>query len=739
MAKRRSYLSRMAVCLAAGVLTVAVSVALRVVDPAPVSALRSLTFDFFQRLSPREYSDVPVRIVDIDDQSLAELGQWPWPRTQLAALVSRLTDLGAAAIALDIILAEPDRTSPAQIIETLNLSEDAHRKQVSDLLAGLPDHDATLAAALRQGPVVLGYTSTDQANNRRPPVKGGFAFAGANPTEVLPPFRGAITNLPVLDEAARGSGNLSMGSEGASGVTRRLPLVFSDGSRTYFGLSLEALRIAQGAATITVRSTGASGESDGGRAALVDLKAGDFRVPLTAEGELVLHYDRNRPERYVSARDVLDASRTEALRPRLEGQIVFVGTSAAGLLDQRVTALGEVVAGVSIHAQAAEQILAQDFLLRPDWATGLELVATTMLAFVVSLLLLVLGARWAATVIVGAIVAILGGTWLAFTEWKMLLDPVFPVMSAVTLYFIITAVLYFTTDRDKRFVREAFGRYLAPELLAELENSPDKLKLGGELRDMTILFMDIRDFTPISERLSAEELIEFLNTLFTPLTEAIQGERGTVDKYIGDSIMAFWNAPVDVPDHAARACAAALKMIAIVDHMNREDAFGFAARGFADLKVKIGIGLNTGEACVGNMGSESRFNYSVVGDAVNTASRIESSCKAVGASLLLSENTLNQAGALAALEAGEVALKGKSSAMKLFALFGDRKVAAEAGFRKLGAEHGRLLAALRAGDQSESLEALLNCRVLGGQQTAQFYEVFSQQVRALPRARERKR
>jgi adenylate cyclase len=325
-----------------------------------------------------------------------------------------------------------------------------------------------------------------------------------------------------------------------------------------------------------------------------------------------------------------------------------------------------------------------------------------------------------------------GGAWFAFTELRLLIDPVFAVLSASLLYFIITAVLYFTTDRDKRFVREAFGRYLAPELLAELEGSPEKLKLGGEIKDMTIMFMDIRDFTPISEKLTAEELIEFLNALFTPLTDAIQSEKGTVDKYIGDSVMAFWNAPVTVANHVAHACAAALKMRAVVDQMNSADAFGFAARGFPELKVKIGIGLNTGEACVGNMGSEKRFNYSVVGDAVNTAARIESSCKAVGAPILISEATASEVPDFAVLEAGAIPLKGKSSAVKLFALLGDQTHAATAEFRRLADEHKRLLMAIADNDTAESWDALLSCRLIGGADLAVFYAGFVDVIRRLP-------
>ena len=194
------------------------------------------------------------------------------------------------------------------------------------------------------------------------------------------------------------------------------------------------------------------------------------------------------------------------------------------------------------------------------------------------------------------------------------------------------------SDREKRFIRQAFGQYLVPELIKKLEESPGALKLGGETRRLSIMFLDIRGFTGISEALSADELVTLLNRLFSPLSDAIFREQGTIDKYIGDSIMAFWNAPVEVPDHPLRACRAALAMRAIVDELNAGDAFGFAARGRSDLQVKIGVGINTGTACVGNMGSERRFNYSVIGDAVNVAARIEASCKEMGVDILISES-----------------------------------------------------------------------------------------------------
>ncbi|MPR12434.1 CHASE2 domain-containing protein [Microvirga tunisiensis] len=599
----------------------------------------------------------------------------------------------AGGVAFDIIFAEPDRTSPSRYIDQLDLDDAGMGQQAYTQLRRLPDHDQVLAEAMATVPVVVGFATTERPNDRRPMRKAGFAFAGTVPTAILPPFQGSVTSLPLFDEAARGAASLSLGQDSASGIVRQIPLLLSDGRQIYPGLALEALRVAQGATSITVRSTGASGEQTSRPPALVELRVGQFTVPMTAEGELFLRFGRNRPERLVSARDVLDPDRHQSIRSRIEGHIVFIGTSAAGLHDRRVTPLAESVAGVTIHAQAVEQIIAQDFLRRPDWAKGLEILLTIGAGGFVALLLGRLSARYAAVVMIGAIAALFGGAWLTFSRLSLLVDPLYPSLGAVAVYLAVTSLLYLTTDREKRFVRQAFSRYLAPELLQKLEAAPDQLRLGGEIRPMTILFMDVRDFTPISERLSPEALIRFLNTLFSPLTEAIQECHGVVDKYIGDSIMAFWNAPVEVPNHAALACSAALKMQAIVDHLNATDAFGLRSGEAPELIVHIGIGLNTGEACVGNMGSENRFNYSVVGDAVNVAARIESSCKGAGAPILISEEAAREVEGFAVLEAGLVPLKGKSKPMKLFALVGDPAVARTSAFQELARDHHRLLAA----------------------------------------------
>jgi len=458
-----------ALALAAAAATLAAMTALRAIDPPLVTAVRELTFDSYQRLAPRPHDDLPVRVVDIDEPSLAAFGQWPWPRTRLAALVSRLGDLGAAAVAFDMIFSEPDRTSPVRVAGTLELGDDADAQRVAALLARLPDHDRIFAAALEKAPVITGFAALPDANERRPAAKAAIAFAGASPAAILRPFPGATTNLPILDEAASGVGGVSLSRRDSAGVVRRVPMLFSDGDRIYPGLAVEALRVAQAQKSLMIRSTGASGDADTGRPALLDLKVSEFRVPVTAEGELWMRYDRDRAERYVSAKDVLDPAKEAEIRPRIEGQIVFVGTSAAGLLDLRATALGEIVPGVSIHAQAAEQILAQTFLSRPDWADGLEVVATLILGVMVTALLLGLGAHYSFAV--GGVVAVLavGGSWFVFSRQGILLDALFPSIGALAAYLAVTAVLYIATDREKRFVRQAFGQYLAPALLAKLE------------------------------------------------------------------------------------------------------------------------------------------------------------------------------------------------------------------------------------------------------------------------------
>lgn len=701
---------------------------IRAVDPVPVAQLRERTFDAYQILRPRPYTDLPVRIVDIDEASLAALGQWPWPRDVVASMVNRLNEFGAAVIAFDVTFAEPDRASPHRVIDSIKNRDPFEMQRMRAALAQLPDNDRVFATAIDQAPVVLGFAAARTPNSQRPSVSAGFALAGAEPGDVSSRFDGTATNLELFDQVAKGVGGLNLSSRDKSGIVRRVPMLFTDGGKVYPSLVSEALRVAQQQKSIVVRGTGASGEVDSGARALVDLRIGEFKVPLTAEGEVWVYFDHDRPQRYVSVKDVLDPDKADEMKAKLEGHIIFVGTSAAGLHDSWPTPLGEFVPGVSVHAHATEQILSQTFLYRPDWTFGAEILATIVLGLLLTALLLMLGARYASATLVAVFVLGIAGSWFAFTQFGMLFDPVYPLLSASSTYFAVVGVLYVASDREKKFVRQAFGQYVAPELLSKLESAPEMMRLGGETRVITIMFMDVRGFTPISEGLTAEELVEFINRLLSPLTDTIQAELGTIDKYIGDAIMAFWNAPLDIPDHPLRACRAALKMRAVLAQLNANDAFGFRARGKTTHQVRIGIGVNTGEACVGNMGSEKRFNYSAMGDVVNTTSRIESACKDVGFDIVISGDTLKEVPQLAFLEAGEFELKGKSQALKLYALVGDETVAAGPEFKALARHHAELLEAIAADNAAKATSALEQCRTLGGPLMSTLYERIEQRV-----------
>ena len=708
--------------------------ALRAFDPAPVAHLRERSFDIYQHLQPRPYADFPVRIVEIDEVSLAQYGQWPWPRTLIAQFVQRLNDLGAAVIALDMIFPEPDRTSPSRLANALTIPDAAEAGRIKNFMAQLPDHDELLAETIKQAPVVLGFGTDKVANNRRPPIKTGVAVAGVDPTAVVQRFNGTISSLDILDAAASGIGSMNVSGQDKSGVIRRVPLLFTDGNKVFPNLGVEALRVAQQQKSIVIRGTRASGEMDTGLSALVDMRIGQFPVPLTGTGEMWIYFDHDRPERYVSMKDILDPAKEDQVKPKIDGQIVLVGTSAAGLLDIWPTPLGELVPGTSIHAQSIEQIVGQTFLKRPDWSAGVEIVATVMLGVLLTVLLLALGAQYAALAGVLIIAAGLALSWFAFSKAGFLLDPVYPSIGAGATYLAVVGFLYVATDREKKFVRRAFSQYVAPELLHKLEKAPQSLQLGGEAKEITIMFMDVRDFTPVSEGLSAVELVEFMNTLLSALNDAIQVELGTIDKYIGDSIMAFWNAPIDIPQHPLHACRAAVKMRDAVAELNDRDAFGFRNRGLPD--VKIGIGLHTGEACVGNMGSHRRFNYTAMGDVVNTTARIESSCKAVGMDIVVSAEIVRGAPGFAFLEAGAMPLKGKSLPIKLFGLVGDEEKAASPEFAELSRRHAELVTAIAERRLAEANNALAHCRALGGALLNNFYNRFEEQIAKLsPAAR----
>lgn len=691
------------VVYAIGLVAIALTVALKLTEPPPLRVLSDLVFDTYQLLAPRPHGDAPVRIIDIDEESLAQLGQWPWPRSRVAELIERAAGFGAAAIALDIVFAEPDRTSPRRMVAELQRLGGKNGELPA--LDGLPDNDETLAETLGRLPVAAGMILTHDESIRQPRAKAGFAFAGADPRRYLPSHSAAVSNLSILEAKAPGLGFFSFEAD-RDRIIRRVPLIARIGDELYPALSLEALRLAQGASSIVIKSTGASGEANPtAREAMTALKIGAFEAQTTAQGELYAYYARPRADLTIPAWRVLAAEASDAaLRQLLDGHIVFVGTGAPGLRDLVATPLTPSTPGVNVHAEVVDQILAGVFLARPDWAPGAELAVGLLL----SLLMLIASPRFGAlscAVIGGAFVAaICAGSWYAFREHRFLFDPVYPSLAAGFVYLIVSGSLFFTSEQERRFVREAFGRYLAPALVDRLADDPSLLSLGGEDRELTILFCDVRGFTTVSEGLTPQALTSLVNGFLTPMTEVLLEHEATIDKYIGDSIMAFWNAPLGAPEHAAAACTAALAMVARLEALNREGALSTAAG--RELRLHMGVGLNTGVCCVGNLGSAQRFSYSALGDAVNLASRIEGLTKHYGVAILVGEKTAAAASEMALLEADRVQVVGKNEAVSIYALLGDPSVAETPGFRALATHHRTMLEAYRARRWDTALAAI---------------------------------
>jgi adenylate cyclase len=628
-------------------------------EPFGVRALRDLEFDAFQRWRPREYNaETPVRVVAIDDESLRRLGQWPWPRATVAELIEKLRTAGAATIVIDVLFAEPERAQ-----------------------GDAGDGDKLLAEAIGKGNVVLGMAFADQG--LKPLVKAGFATAGDDPRRFLPRFTGALLPLEAMREAAAGLGAMNFIPD-RDLVVRELPTVFNVGGELVPSLSAEALRVAQGASTFVVRSTNASGDRTfGEQTGVTSIKIGAVETLTGRNGAIRIRYAGSRPERQIEAWRILSG---EFDPKAVEGAIVLFGATASALYDLRATPLENAVAGIDIHAEMIESVLAGAHLTRPDFMNGVE----TLLVLIGGLFGIAAAARLpplSGAVVTGVLVTgFIFVSSVAYLHLQQLFDPLWPSASSIACFGIAGVSVLRRTERERRQIRDAFGHYLSPTVVESLARDPSRLVLGGETRILTVLFSDIRGFTSRAERLSAEDVVGFLNSIHTPLTQHVLDAGGTLDKFMGDGMMAFWNAPVEVPDHVRAALHTALAMqrtVAEMDERLRADA---AAHGGPAGALAIGIGIHTGPACVGNIGSAQRFDYSAIGDTVNSAARIEPLCKTFRVGILVSDAVAEAAPKFAYLYIGSVALRGRQSETELYVLHGDETANTEE-FRHFRARH----------------------------------------------------
>lgn len=652
-------------------LLLATALFLQIYDPIVLSSFRDRIFDIYQQSHPRApQSPRPVIVIDIDEQSLLHLGQWPWPRTLLAELVDKLTEMGAAVIGFDILFAEPDRLSPDKMPENIpDLPPD-----IEERLRALPSFDDIFAQSIAESRVVLGIsviTNVTGANNLGLNRIPSFAILGPHPRKYLKGYPALIGNIEVLDEAAKGRGMISLAQD-FDGIVRRVPLANRVGHQIIPSLALDMLRVA------TERNVIIQASDNG----IVGFKVAGTLVPTDTRGRIRIKYAEYDPSLYISALDVV----TGAVDPaRISGKLVLVGTSATGLKDLRASPLMANLPGVEMHLQLLENIWTDSYLFRPDFIAIFEWTGTLVTGLLLILLAPLVGARTTLGLLVFISVTAIGSSIFFFVYKSILIDVSYTLLVSILVYITMVYSNYRGTEQERTRIRNAFAHYLSPELVERLSASPESLVLGGEEREMTFMFCDVREFTVISEayRHDPRGLTHLINRFLTPMTDEILRHNGTVDKYMGDSIMAFWNAPLENPHHPKDAADAALQMRVRLVDLNAKLKEEAEAENRPFKALRIGIGLNTGVCIVGNLGSEQRFDYSVLGDPVNLASRLEGQTKEYGISPIVGESTAAAIPDYALIKLDLIAVKGKEEAVFIYGLFGDAEHATRTDFQSM--------------------------------------------------------
>jgi adenylate cyclase len=695
-------------------------VPLRLANPRPLEELRVRTFDLFQVLHPRQQTSHPVAIVDIDEDSLKAIGQWPWPRTTIADLVTRITQLGALTMGFDVIFAEPDRMSPAVAEQSFRGIDPETRAK----LDSLPSNDQVLADAIKQSRVVVGQAGTaipTPKSQAEMMLQTGFAIRGPDPSPDLLTFPGLLRNVLPIEEAAAGRGLLTINPE-SDGIVRRVPLIMEAQGALVPSLTMEMLRVVTHSGAILVRVD---------QAGVQAVAVPGLEVPTDRNGQFWVHFNRHDPARFISAKDVLQGN---VPADRLRGRLVLIGTSAIGLLDLKTTPVEAAMPGVEVHAQILESVLTKSILVQPNYAIGAELTTAVLCGLAIIIAAPMLSASL--VVLLGAflIAALIGLSLYMFVEHNLLIDFTYPLISTWLIYLVLTFVNYFREQKQRQQIRSAFGYYLSPHMVEQLARSPDKLVLGGEERRMTILFSDVRGFTTISEHYKDDPqgLTRLMNRFLTPLTNAIIERKGTIDKYIGDAIMAFWNAPVDDAEQEANACDAALEMQTRAAALNVELKRESEANGGAYMPLRVGIGLNTGPCVVGNMGSDFRFNYSVLGDTVNVASRLEARTKDYRLPLVIGSRTAEKAQQkFATMEIDLIQVKGKKEPEAVFAVLGRSDTMQDPRCRELRELNAQMLARFRKQQWDETLKLIDRCRkIANGFDLGGLYDMYVERIEA---------
>jgi len=638
----------------------------RFLDWRFVTQLEYLLYDSRLKLTMPGDVDPTIVIVDIDEKSLAEIGRWPWGRDKLSKLVTELFDYyKVSLVGFDVIFREPDNSSGIRILNQLGKQELAdipeYRERLDELQKRL-DFDQMFIDSLAKGPVILGYTFfASQESNASirdgalpPPVITAEDVKG----KLIPAqnYVGYGANLPEIQAAAAGGGHITPSID-EDGVVRRVPMLINYEGNYYESLSLAMTRFILGADRVTpVFAQQGTGDSGYPQLEWLDLGNG-FRIPVDANVQALVPYRGNRNSfPYVSAADIIRGIADPKI---LEGSIVLVGTSAKGLVDLRPTPVSREFPGVEIHANMISGILDQRIKRMPAYSRGIETIQLIMIGVILSLVLPFLSAVLA-TIFTSVTLGSMIGLNMYFWSNNLVVPMASSLLLILLIYLLNMSYGFFIERRGKRQLSSLFGQYLPPELVEEMSDDPETYTQAAQNREMTVLFTDIRNFTTISEGLTPEDLSSLLKEYLTPMTRIIYDHRGTIDKYIGDAVMAFWGAPLEDPEHARHALYTGLAMLERLNAI-RED---FKERGWPE--IYIGVGINTGVMSVGDMGSKYRMSYTVLGDAVNLGSRLEGLTKSYGVEIIVSETTREAVFDYVYRELDIVKVKGKDKPIAIY-------------------------------------------------------------------------
>ena len=619
-----------------------VGVGLRVYDVEPLKILRLNTFDYYQKIQPRTVTSNHFVVVEITEQDLKQYGQWPWNRNLIAQIHQRIINQKANTVQYNILFSESDRLNASSFVDSQSLTDDVKEK-----LLLIPDNDQVLAQYFNVGDAVLMYSVKNSATDGKI-KKPNIMYKGSDPTGWLYNFLGVVNNLPIFLDSAKGVGvNIMIPS--IDGTVRSQPLLVNTDQGIVPAQILETLRVVMN-----------------GRAYKV-ITAQDGVKEIYLNRQFVIRPDANAMINinFAEAKTIPTMSVTDLMTKDIDltNKIIIVGLNAAGLSTLKDTPLG-LMTDMQISVQAMDTIATKTSLQRDSNINLLEIGITSFLLLILLVIVPRLNVFWTAGILFLSVGSVTYASWHMYSKMFTLVDASWPILILSITWAHLAFNNFAVQSRLRQQIKKQFEHYLAPDMVAKLQKDPALLKLGGETRTMTFMFSDIRGFTPISEKYKGNPagLTKLINRFLTRMTDIIISNGGTIDKFMGDCIMAFWNAPLDMKDHANRAVKSAVEMQKELKQLNKE------LKKEKLPEINIGIGINTGEALVGNMGSEQRFDYSVIGDDVNIASRLESSSKELGSTLVIGEKTKIKTQGYKYKSLGTIKVKGKSEKIKVYTI-----------------------------------------------------------------------